>query len=465
MNNVHRLGYVSPKKLIAEFSLPAIVGMLVQSSYSIIDRIFIGNGAGTMAISGITVCYPIIAVFIAFGMLIGIGGSTLYSIKCGEEKKDECIKIIRNTFLLLAATSVILSLFTGFFLEEILSLFGASGASLQYAKRYLGILLFAIPFQTIGYGMNNLIRSDGRPRMAMATMLIGTVINLILAPILIFVFDAGIKGAAISTVIAQVASCIWVMNYFISTENMRKFHLRNMRISGEITRLTFSIGLGPFFMQIGSCLVAAVYNHQLMNYGNELTLSVYGILHSITVFLLMPVIGISQGSQPIIGYNYGAGNRERVRHIFFNSAKSAFIVLLCGFCAVMAAPGVFVGIFNPSDPELKAAGIHALRVFSFLLPLASLQICTGSYFLATGRSWLSILLTLSRQVFLLLPMLIILPGFYGINGIWMAAPVSDLAAFLITTLILFKEMRKQAPSARVSEKALFSSYEENKALQ
>ncbi len=459
MNRVNRIGSESTSRLLAEFSIPAIVAMVVQSSYSIIDRIFIGNGAGTTAISGITVCFPVMAIFMAFGMLIGIGGASCYSIKLGEGRMNEFRKIPGNTFILLLLTSVTLSLITGLYLEDVLRIFGASGKTLDYASSYMCILLFGLPFQMTGFGMNNFIRAEGRPWTAMATMLIGSAVNIALAPLLIFRFRLGIEGAALSTVIAQVISCIWVLGSIQPGKNMTGLSMKGVELSVKTTKMITANGLGPFTMQIGACIVASVYNHQLMSYGGWLSLSIYGIIHSISVFLLMPVIGISQGAQPLIGYNFGAGRDSRARNILFKSVAASTVLLVSGFFIITLIPDFFIGIFNPADSELRGAGIHALHLFLSMIPLAAMQICSSGFFIATGNPKRSVLLTLSRQIIFLLPLLLVLPRFFGLDGIWLAAPVSDLAAFILTASVLFCDMKKP-----VAKPVILSSDGESRAL-
>lgn len=438
MNRVHRIGHEPIPKLLAEFSLPAVVAILVQSSYSIIDRIFIGNGAGTEAISGVTVCFPVIALFMASGMLTGIGGASLYSIKTGERRKDECIMILHNTFILLALISAALSITILIFLKEILIFSGASGDSLLYAEKYLGILLMGLPLQTTGFGMNNFIRSEGKPGIAMTTMITGVVINIILTPLFIFGFRMGIEGAAAGTVIAQSVSFLRVMRYFVSGGSITGLRLCRLRLSADITRRTIYTGLGPFAMQMGSCITASVYNHQLLKYGDELTVSIYGIIHCVTVLLLIPALGISQGAQPLMGYNSGKGDSLRTAEILKGSVTCSSLMVTAGFIPAMAAPGCIISIFNSSDCILAVQGGEAMRISLALLPLSVLHICASGYFLSTGESKKSAFITLSRQILFLLPAVIILPSIFGIHGIWLAAPVSDLCSFILAVYLLIK---------------------------
>jgi len=447
MNRVHRIGHEPVPKLLAEFSLPAIAAILVQSSYSIIDRVFIGNGAGTEAISGVTVCFPVIALFMASGMLIGIGGASLYSIKTGERRKVECIMILHNTFILLALISAALSITAAIYLKEILTFSGASGAALLYAEKYLGILLIGLPLQATGFGMNNFIRSEGRPGIAMTTMITGALINIILTPLFIFGFGMGIEGAAAGTVIAQSVSFLRVMRYFISGGSLTGLRLCRLKLSADITRRTIHAGSGPFAMQMGSFITASVYNHQLLKYGDELTVSIYGIIHCITVFILIPALGISQGAQPLMGYNSGKGDSIRTAEILKGSITCSSLIVTAGFIPVMAAPGSIISIFNPADYILAVKGGEAMRMSLALLPLSVLHISVSGYFLSTGEAKKSAFLTLARQIIFLLPALIILPSIFGVYGIWLAAPVSDLCSFILAVYLLLMHSHEKKRSA------------------
>ncbi len=418
--------------------------MVVQAMYTIIDRIYVGHGSGTLAISGITVCFPVMAVFMAFGMLFGMGGASLFSIRLGEGKEEEAARIAGNTFILLVMVSLSLCVLAGLFLEPILRAFGASRGCFPFASAYLGVMLFGIPLQAVGFGMNNFIRALGRPLPAMVTMVIGAVLNAALAPAFIFGLGMGIRGAALGTVIAQGLSCAWVMRFFISPQCPFRLRRRNLRLRAHAVREILAIGLAPFFLQTGTGVAACVLNHQLLRYGGDTAVSAFGIIHGITVLVLMPVIGISQGAQPVMGYNYGAGNFGRVRHTLFIAIAAATAVVTAGFCAAMAAPGMLIGFFNPSDIQLRETGSAALRIFLAMLPLTGFQVCVCGYFLAVGKPYRSILLTLSRQMIALLPCLLVLPRLYGLTGVWMAGPAADLFAFLLAAVFLFRENRRPA---------------------
>ncbi len=304
MDRAERLGSENIGRLLLRFSLPAITGMLVQALYNVVDRIFIGNGVGTIGITGITVCFPIMVIFMAFGMLIGIGGTSLFSIKLGEQKRDDAEIILSNSCLLLFIISFALTAGSYIFIEPILRGFGASEDALPYALAYLKIILLGVPLQALGYGLNNFIRAEGSPSIAMFTMIIGAVLNAILDPVFIFVLDMGIQGAALATVIAQCISCIWVVRFFFTDRALLKIRFSLMKPVWPLVRGIIAIGMAPFAMQLTMSLIVAIFNRSLLEYGGDTAISALGVIHSFTMFIIMPVIGVNQGAQPITGYNY-----------------------------------------------------------------------------------------------------------------------------------------------------------------
>ncbi len=342
------------------------------------------------------------------------------------------------------------------FIEEILLMFGASEEILPHSKEYLEIILMGTVFQCIGFGMNNFIRGEGNPNTAMSTMLIGAFLNIVLDPVFIFWLDMGIRGAAIATVISQAVSSVLVLRYFLFGSSLLKIRLRAFRLERRIVLGILAIGSAPFAMQLASSVIVSLFNHQLRIYGGTIALSVMGIMFSILMLILMPVVGISQGAQPIIGYNYGAGNFERVVRTVRLAALVATGVTLTGFIISMLFPARIIGLFSSNDAELIAMGGHALRVFFAMLPIIGFQIVGANYFQAVGKPRQAIFLNLSRQVLLLIPSILILPGFLGLNGVWLAGPVSDLGASLITGTCLFWEiqyLKKKAGGGTLSEDA------------
>ena len=443
MDRSKQLGEESIGKLLMKFSIPAIVGMLVNALYNVVDRIFIGHiggGVGKLALTGVTVTFPISTIIMAFGMLVGIGTAALISIKLGQRKKEEAEHILGNAFTLIIITSLMVTALGLIFLEPMLLKFGASKATLPYAKEYITIILIGVVFQNIGFGLNNTIRSEGNPRVAMFTMLIGGILNTILDPIFIFVFHMGTRGAAIATVISQAANTIWVLSYFFSGNSVLKIRSKNLKLDRKVVKSIFAIGMSPFSMQLAASIVTIISNRSLVKYGGDLALGAMGVVMSIAMMVLMPIFGINQGSQPIIGYNYGAQKYDRVKHALKSAILAATAITTTGFIIIQLFPRQLISVFN-KDPELIAIGVHGIRVYLFMLPIVGFQIVSSNYFQAIGKAKISIFLGLSRQVIILIPLLFILPRFFGLNGVWISGPSSDAIASIITAIFLFIEIR------------------------
>lgn len=441
MDHSKQLGEEKVSKLLLKFSIPAIVGMLVNALYNVVDRIFIGNGVGSLGIAGITIGFPIMLVIMAFGMLIGIGANSLISIRLGEKRKEEAERILGNAMTLLISIAVIISAIGLIFLEPLLRTFGASEAVLPYAKDYLSIILWGTVAQTIGFGMNNFIRAEGNPQIAMFTMLIGAILNTILDPIFIFVFGWGIKGAAIATVLSQVVSAVWVLYHFLGGKSTLKVYQRNLKLHMPIVVKIISLGTAPFLMQLAASLLNAIMNKSLTAYGGDIAVSGMGVVMSITMLILMPIFGINQGVQPIIGYNYGALKFDRVKKALKLAIIAATTVATIGFIATRVFPTQLVALFNREDESLLVFGTRAIRIFLIFLPIIGFQIVSANYFQAVGKPKHASFLSLSRQVLILIPALLILPRFYGLDGVLMAGPLADLTSSIITGIFLIIEMK------------------------
>ncbi len=436
-----QLGEEKIGKLLFSFSAPAIVGMLVNALYNIVDRIFVGRGVGHLGIGGITIAFPVMIILMAFGMLVGLGATALISIRLGQDRKAEAEHIMGNSLTLLLIIMLGLSVFGLIFLEPILKTFGASAEVLPYAKDYLRIILFGAVFQGLGFGMNNIIRAEGNPKIAMVTMLIGAVLNTILDPIFIFVFKWGIKGAAIATVIAQTTSCIWVISHFFSGRSNLEVHKENLRLKKDVVLSIFSIGFAPFMMQLATSLEMAILNNQLFIYGGDTAISVLGIINSITTIIFMPIFGINQGSQPIIGFNYGAEKYDRVKQTFKYAAMAATTLVVIWFFVIKLFSVQLIMLFTKADPEIIEIGKNGFRIFFTALPLLGLQFVSASYFQAVGKPKQAAFLSLSKQMIFLIPGLLILPKFFGLDGVWMSTPVADALAFMLTGTFIFFEIK------------------------
>ncbi|CAK7067938.1 MATE family efflux transporter [Tissierella sp. P1] len=431
-------------KLLVKFSLPAITGMIVNALYNIVDRIFIGKGVGELAIGGLFISSPISLIIMAFGMLIGIGGNTLVSIKLGQDRKEEAEKVTGNSFVLLILISLCISVFGLIFLKPLLNVFGASPSNYQYAYDYMKIILIGAPLQAIGFGMNNFIRGEGSPTIAMKTMLIGAISNTILDPIFIFWFNMGVEGAALATIISQGLSAIWVMRYFFGGKSMLNIKKEYLKLKLEIAKDIVLIGLGPFSMQIAGSMVTVLLNNSLKNYGGDLANSSMAVINSVAMMVMMPVFGINQGSQPIIGFNYGAQKYDRVKETLKYATIAATVITTIGFLLTQLFPAQLYQLFISKEgniTEILKIGIPGMRIYLAMFPIVGLQVVSSNYFQATGRPKHAMLLSLSRQVLVLIPALIILPKIYGLTGVWLAGPISDLIASIITAYFVIKSVK------------------------
>lgn len=440
MDRSKQLGEGKISELLLKFSIPAITGMLVNALYNVVDTIFVGNGVGTLGIAGLTIGFPIMLVLMAFSMLIGIGATSLISIRLGEKRKEEAEFIVGNAVVLLIVIPAVISALGLIFMNPLLKLFGASENVLPYAKDYLSIILWGAVFQSVGMGMNNFIRAEGSPKTAMFTMLIGAILNTILDPVFIFVFGWGVKGAAIATIFSQAVSAAWVLYYFLGGTSMLKIHSKNLKLDAVIVKRILAIGSAPFAMQIASSVLTTILNKSLVAYGGDLAVSSMGIINRITMLILMPIFGINQGAQPIIGYNYGAQKYDRVKKTLKLAIAAATTVVIIGFIVIITIPQPIIRLFT-NDGDLIEFTSRAIRIFTFFLPIIGFQIVSSNYFQAVGKPKQAMFLSLSRQVVLLIPALFIFPLFWGLDGVFMSGPFSDLGSSIVTGIWLYTEMK------------------------
>ncbi len=441
MDNTKKLGEGNVLKLLVSFSIPAIVGMLVTALYNVVDRIFIGHSVGPLGLAGITIGFPIMIIQMAFGMLIGLGASSLISIKLGEKKKDEAEKVVGNAVVLLAIITVAITVVGLIFLDEILILFGASNEVLPYAKDYIGIVICGSVFTAFSMGLNNFIRAEGKPSIAMLTMVIGAVLNLILAPIFIFVLEWGMFGAGLAAVISQGCSAIWIVLHFIVGNSTLKIKVKYFKLEKSIIMGILSIGIAPFSMQLAQCLLTIILNSKLKQYGGDVAISGMGVLNSIMTLIMMPVIGINQGSLPIIGYNFGAKNYDRVKRVLKYAIVGATAISTFGFLVVQLFPTQLLSLFT-NDEELIEFGSKLMVYFLLMLPIVGFQVIGSGFFQAIRKAGKSMVLNLSRQVLILIPALLILPHFFEMNGVLAAGPISDFLAAGLTAYWVTKEIKK-----------------------
>lgn len=445
MKNIKELSEEKVYKLLIKYAIPAITGSLVFALYNIVDRMYIGKGIGAYAMTGISITFPIFTIYIAIGMLVGIGGGNLASIKLGERKKDEAEKILGNAFTLFVILSLSIMIISSIYLDKILFMFGATENTIVYSKSYMQILNFLVLSNFMAMGMNNFIRVEGNANTAMLTMLIGAILNIILDPIFIFVFKWGIRGAAYATALSNTVSAIWVIYHFTkSKKSILKLKIKNLGIDYKVVKGIVGIGISPFLLQIANSIVVTFLNKTLLNYGGDIAVAAMGIISTLQMFLVMIINGIISGAQPIIGFNYGAKNYHRVKEALKYSILFSLIISSFMFLVILFYPEGFINLFNKNSIELLNIGKNGIRIYMSFIILNAFYIVGANYFQGINQAKKSIILNLSRQLIIFLPLVGILPKYFNINGVWLAAPIADIIISIITFILLnnsFKKMK------------------------
>ena len=439
------LGSKSVSKLLVQYSVPAIIASVATSLYNIIDSIFIGRGVGPMAIAGLAITFPLMNLVIAFCTLVAVGGATISSIFLGQKNISRATDVVNNVFVLCLIHSFVFGGITLIFLDEFLTFFGATPETLPYAKEFMQVILYGTPIAFVFIGLNNIMRATGYPARAMISALLSVGVNIILAPIFIFVLDWGIRGAAFATVCGQTAAFIWVMAHFLSKKSFIHFQRGNRWLTPMIIKRIYAIGLSPFLMNICACIVVVFINKALLDYGGadgNMAIGAYGILNRTTMFFVMIVFGVTQGMQPILGFNYGAKNFQRVRHTLSIGIWLGVAITTTGWILTEFWPGIIARLFTV-DPTLIAISERGFRIYFIFYPLVGCQIVIQNYFQSVGRPKISIFLSLTRQLIFLLPFLMIFPKRFGIDGVWGAMSASDAIAFLFAIVTLIITNRRQ----------------------
>lgn len=428
-------------RLLWEYSIPAVVGMVVMSLYNVIDRIFIGRGVGAEAIAGLAVTFPVMNVSAAIGVLIGAGAAARVSIMLGQRDMRGAELVLGNSLVLIISNAIVYLTIFAIFLDDILMAFGASPATLPYAHDFMAYILPGMLIMNIMYSLNNIMRASGYPRQAMITMFIGAGCNVILAPIFIFVLDMGIKGAAIATDISMSVGAAFVIAHFCRRTSTVRFTRGIYRIKWHIVWGIISIGAAPSIVNFTSSAINVIINRTLYTYGGDIAVGAVGIFSTYTSLLCMIVVGLCQGVQPILGYNYGAGHMTRLRKAFWMSA-------VIGTC--VTSIGAFFSIFVPDliaraftiDSELIAATANGLHISTLFFWAVGFQIISTTLFQSIGMAGKSIFLSLIRQVIFLIPLLLTLPKYFGLNGVWASFPSSDFAATVVTLIMVFYQLHR-----------------------
>ncbi len=435
------LGTEKIGRLLKQYALPAIIAQIASSLYNMVDSIYIGQGVGPLAISGLAVTFPLMNLSTAFGTLVGAGAATMLSVLLGQRNYSAANKVLGNVVSLNVIIGIIFMVAALIFIDPILYFFGASENTLPYAKDYMKVILYVNIITHLYFGLNAAMRSTGNPRKAMGLTIFTVIFNAILDPIFIFVFDMGIKGAAWATIIAQTAAFIIVLNHFNNRSREVHFEKGIFRLDLRVAKDSLAIGFGPFLMNSAACLVSLFINQQLRKYSGDLGIGAYGICNRINFMFVMVCMGLNQGMQPIAGYNYGARKYSRVKDVFRKTAILASVVTVLGFLVTEIFPRATVGIFT-NDPELLDLSSRGIRIMNTMLPIVGFQIVSSNLFQSLGMVKKSIILSLSRQLLFLLPSLYFLPLAFGDKGIWMSYPVADGLAVILTVILLGRLLKK-----------------------
>ena len=435
------LGTEKIGKLLKQYALPAIIAQTASSLYNMVDSIFIGQGVGPLAISGLAITFPLMNLSTAFGTLVGAGAATMLSVLLGQKNYKAANKVLGNVVSLNIIIGVIFMAIALIFIDPILYFFGASENTLPYAKEYMTIILIGNVVTHLYFGLNAAMRSSGNPKKAMGLTIFTVVFNAILDPIFIFALDMGIAGAAWATVIAQTIAMIVVLRHF--NDRTRPFHFEKgiLRLDIRVAKDSMAIGMGPFLMNAAACLVTLFINQQLRKYSGDLGIGAYGICNRFVFMFMMICMGLNQGMQPIAGYNYGARQYSRVKEVFWKTAKLAMVMTTLCFVFGMFFPEAAVGIFT-HDEELMSLSASALRIMTTIFPIVGFQMIATNFFQSLGMVRKSVILSLSRQILCLLPLLYLLPMWLGADGVWISFPISDGLATLLTIFMIGRLFKK-----------------------
>ena len=443
----NELGSLPIGRLLVQYSLPAIIASLATSLYNIIDSVFIGRGVGAMAITGLAITFPLMNLVVAFCVLVAVGGATISSIFLGQKAPEKASQVVGNVTVFCLIHAVVIMSVGLLFLDPILYFFGATAETIGYALSFMRIILFGTPISYVFLGLNNLMRATGYPRKAMISALLSVAVNIVVAPLLIFVAGWGISGAALATICGQTSAFIWVLHHFISRKSYIRFTLRGWHVSWTLMRKIYAIGLSPFLMNCCACLVVVFINKALLDTAGadgNLAVGAYGIINRTTMFFVMIIFGITQGMQPILGYNFGAANWPRVKATLMKGIWIATAVSTIGWLLTELIPDTISHMFT-TDTVMVQIARDGFRIYFIVYPLVGAQIVIQNYFQSIGRPKLSIFLSLTRQLIFLLPMMWILPPRFGVDGVWAAMSASDFIAFvlaLLTAIIMNRHIAK-----------------------
>lgn len=446
------LGQEKISKVLMKLSLPATIGMVVNALYNVVDTIFIGRGVGAMAIGGLAIAFPIQMFIMAIAQMVGIGAASVISRSLGAGDVEKADHTAGNAYISIVAIALVTVVVGLTFIDPLLKVFGASATLLPYAKEYMQVIFIGSVFFMFAVASNNLIRAEGNAFIAMVSMIIGTGLNIILDPIFIFALDMGIRGAALATIISQFCSFVFVMIYIYSGKSQLKVKPHHLIPDKALLTEIFTVGAPAFARQVGGSILAIVLNNSLGFYGGDIAITIFGMINRLMMFIFMPLFGVVQGLQPIAGFNYGAEKYGRVREVISISIKYTTVYTVVGWTIAQIFAPFFLGIFT-TDTNVVTMGIPILRTVILAIPVISVQIISSAIFQAFGKSKPAMILSLLRQFIILIPLVLILPRFFGIWSIWISFPLSDF----IATVVSMGMLRSEIKDLKLKEKMLNSA--------
>ncbi len=450
MNPQHDADFLGKERLfplLIRMSLPAAVAMIINALYNIVDTIFVGQGVGPLAVAALAIAFPIQIIVSSFAQAIGVGSASIASWRLGEQRPDEAAKVVGTAYSAVVIITLVLVVLVVVLMDPILRLFGATERILPFAREYLFYVAGGFFFFSLSMCMSTLIRAEGHARASMTGMIVGAVLNMILDPVFIFGLHTGVKGAAIATVISQMAACAYFFSFYLRKKSFIRISRKDLRVSFGCLKEIALLGFPAFVQSAGMSLLALIINNSLGRYGGDEAIAIYGMVHRLVSLIIFPVLGVAQGLQPIAGYNYGARDFHRVRTGLVTAVLTAFTVSVFGFLIMELFPQLCIRMFT-SDEALRVSGSPVIRIMGMFIPLAAIQITGSTFFQSIGKPREAFILGLSRQFLILIPIVLVLPRIMGVSGIWYAFPLADLVSATLTLGLLLREMR--FPHWRVS---------------
>ncbi|KQC09055.1 MAG: MATE family efflux transporter [Candidatus Cloacimonas sp. SDB] len=441
MKEKHILANDDIKKLLFKLSLPATAGMIVMALYNVVDTIFIGRSVGSLGIAGLSIVFPVQMMVLALGQMIGLGSASVISRSLGAGEREKARRVLGTTATFTLIISVFLTLLGLIFIDPLLKIFGVTETIYPYSYDYMRIILLGTFFFAFAMNSNHVIRSEGQAKYAMLAMMLGAGLNIILDPIFIFALDMGVKGAATATVLAQIVAVIYVIIFFQSKKSTLHLNFRSLGLNFKLLQEIIKIGFSAFARHVSGSLIFIVVNNTLKLYNGDIAIAAYGIIMRLFRFLLMPMFGIAQGLQPIVGFNYGAGKIDKLQKAYKTAIIYASIISFSGFMVIQLFSRTLFGIFT-SDPELIELGSNAIRIMVLAVPLIGFQMIGTVVFQALGKALPALILSMSRELIILIPLILILPRFYGLNGVWYASPISDILSFSLTAVLFYRLIKQ-----------------------